>query len=809
MAFTGTPWPAYCSMTLREWSIAMMKTRFLKNIWTRHSTIQSGVLTASVAAFVGIQAPLAHADLAELIKAQPTDKIAVVTSASDNADDGYGILSMSYDDFAQQVQLIDPSKRVLENPYFRIVEGESNETLRVGDFDGDNVLYHLMHARAYYAKLAQASGYPDAALDPATAQQIIIRVRMQNDYNLMLHFSATPDYDNSRYIPAEPPMVKFINEQNKEKFVALFTQLTSDLGCTYTVGQNLDCPNDCGDLSADLAKSAVANQTYSPLGPEKNFVKDVATVIASKRSCSEKEAAITSSYLKALATVDIAPWNQEILFDKQKAVMAPVDWYNMATSAGLAASTSNWISLSATPLQLISNYNGGIDGEKIPDVVYHEAFHYSSDAEGLFPMASEGNPVAEDYANYFGSSLNGRPAMAEISELSSREYKHDYRKIPEIKDTFPSTYNATSFGTAIFWAIRDKLGQDRADQLVWNSLHFLDGSALHLDVPKAVSSAAHADNALSQEEVTWIDDLLSKYHQSYVNLEVKFNPGEASKLLDPDKVKKAGSDQADHLKNISGELQANGTPLDSETTSHISDVAEKLKGEANRPGFRSKVVIVLNSIAKAMKTTEVDTGKAFGYAGTVVSAAGNAPIDFGTDLVSAIIMGHGMLTGKELTTSKDPATGNELPAKYAGRDHGLDAQLTGAVGGVAATYYTYAGLAALGFSFTNVVSTSAFGVVFVNTEVCARSNPRRNNALDRYCAENTKLANSINSDTAKAGATLGTKVHEELVKIKLFFKKLFADAPQPTQAPQTPPASQDPQSDPQVPQDSQQPSENQ
>ena len=80
-----------------------------------------------------------------------------------------------------------------------------------------------------------------------------------------------------------------------------------------------------------------------------------------------------------------------------------------------SVTSGNWIGLGTnSALGLLTHYNGGIDGAKIPSVIYHEAFHWASDADGYFPMASEGNPVAEDYANYFGSSILNRPEMAMI-----------------------------------------------------------------------------------------------------------------------------------------------------------------------------------------------------------------------------------------------------------------------------------------------------------------------------------------------------------------------------------------------------------
>src|SRR6185437_2213410 len=105
-------------------------------------------------------------DIADLLKNSPQcqgGRICVVVPVPDSPNDDYGLLSMAPQDFVNKTELNDPTK--LENQYFQIVGDQGSDTLPVGDFDGDNVLYHLMVARNYYANLAANSGFADPALD--------------------------------------------------------------------------------------------------------------------------------------------------------------------------------------------------------------------------------------------------------------------------------------------------------------------------------------------------------------------------------------------------------------------------------------------------------------------------------------------------------------------------------------------------------------------------------------------------------------------------------------------------------------------
>jgi len=448
-----------------------------------------------------------------------------------------------------------------------------------------------------------------------------------------------------------------------------------------------------------------------------------------------------------------ALWGQEVWFDSPKKQLSGVNWYDFAVTAGMAIATKSWeTGAVSVPMQFYEHYNAGLDAAKMPDVIYHEAFHYATDAKGLFPMASEGNPVAEDYANYFGSSIIGKPQIAEINEFSSRFYKHNYNKIVDIKDTTPSDYNAFSFGPSIFWQIRKWVGQARADQLVWNSLLSLKGSFKHRDVPVAVSAAAHADQDLTAQEIQEIDDLLAKHHQSYENLELKFNPGEALALMEEAKIQAQGVQTAQAVRAIPDELGAAGVTLSDEDKKQVSDTADAMEAEAKKPGFKDKVIGALRELGHLLDRGAIDAGKGIGYAGSAISAATEAPLSFGTDFTTGLILGHGLISEHEQR---------------------LVYQLTGAGGGVASIYYTYAGLGALGFAWATPVTTSAMGIVFVDSLVCMKANPTGKSEKDQYCAKNNKIMAVIGNDSAKAGDKSGTLIRRTAIKVGDFFAKPF------------------------------------
>src|SRR5579885_3631469 len=112
------------------------------------------------------------------------------------ADNGYGILTMSQEELETALG-VPKGAKTLENDAFKVVENQSETALPITDFDGRNVLYHLMEARAYYMGLAQKTGVPSQAF----SRKITVRVRVDVQPNPFLKFSKVPHANDSGYMP--------------------------------------------------------------------------------------------------------------------------------------------------------------------------------------------------------------------------------------------------------------------------------------------------------------------------------------------------------------------------------------------------------------------------------------------------------------------------------------------------------------------------------------------------------------------------------------------------------------------------------
>lgn len=300
-----------------------------------------------------------------------------------------------------------------------------------------------------------------------------------------------------------------------------------------------------------------------------------------------------SRYIPAERT---GKWDPEIWFDARRGRLEEMDWYDMGVDAGHGVWQESWLSFAVSgPIQMASHFNRGLDGAKIPSVVYHEAFHWATDREDFFPGISEDNPVAEIYADYFGSSLNNRPAMADIEEFSSRFFSRDYSKIPDLtKHVSPSNADLAAFCPSLFWKVRDLLGAPRADRLFWRSIPELYGSAHVTDIPPALQRAARLDTELSAAEVEEIEKVLADHFPSIRVAENKLNPPKP------------------------GAAPASPTPSSSPSLA----APKSLVGKIEHRGV---------SVAEEM-----------GYTGTALNSVAHAPLTFGADLVTSILFGDGV-----------------------------------------------------------------------------------------------------------------------------------------------------------------------
>ena len=132
--------------------------------------------------------------------------------------------------------------------------------------------------------------------------------------------------------------------------------------------------------------------------------------------------------------------------------------------------------------------NGGLNNlARDADVLYHEYTHAVIDRITLLGQVPDdfGDAMNEGYADYFASSFFNDPDMGEWSvnrQSGMRNLNHSNRFPDNIYQpgtgAIEAHYTGLIWGGAC-WELRETIGQQVADQIVFNSLYFLpkDGSA--------------------------------------------------------------------------------------------------------------------------------------------------------------------------------------------------------------------------------------------------------------------------------------------------------------------------------------------
>ncbi len=266
----------------------------------------------------------------------------------------------------------------LENSDFKVIMAESNQTALLNDFDGRNVLFHLMYARNYFLKLDPKN--------PVLNRKLIVRVHMDKEFNEETHFGSRSLRNRSGYFPAHY-LGAFDNE-------FLF----------YRQGTYINLP-------AILISSALSllNLPYGPL--------------------------------------------------------------------------------ISVPISLNRNKNQGFDSARQPYSIYHEAFHWVTDRPGYFQLLRNGAPVAEDYATYFGASILGQHKTHGLESYSDSKNIRDLTKIKKIKKSSGRPeidYNTARFIPTIFWKIRQWIGADEADRLIYQTIPLVGNQGFPSDVALAL-----------------------------------------------------------------------------------------------------------------------------------------------------------------------------------------------------------------------------------------------------------------------------------------------------------------------------------
>jgi hypothetical protein len=309
----------------------------------------------------------------------------------DPASDQHSLRELTPSELERELKLAPAFPDRLENSWFRVVEGMKEDVLPVNDFDGRNVLFHLMKARAYFSQFDSEN--------LALQNKVTVRVRLDRDYNRVTRFAKSASHNNSRYI---------------------YTDYRARWGAELWFHSPEEWREDrTGVVMRDLVDLVQLNIPVDAQGRTSGFGLNL-KVIPGRR------------YFQPLRDI-------------------------------------------------------GMDLAKVPSVIYHEAFHWVSDAPYPFDFKTEGHPLKEDFANYFGSVLNGAPKIAEMVDYVDATRVRDFRLGGPIRASMVGrkAYNDTNLLPFVFWQVRRSAGEYAlaADQLIWASLKRVTGKTRPSDLP--------------------------------------------------------------------------------------------------------------------------------------------------------------------------------------------------------------------------------------------------------------------------------------------------------------------------------------
>ncbi|AUX41820.1 hypothetical protein SOCE26_032450 [Sorangium cellulosum] len=148
------------------------------------------------------------------------------------------------------------------------------------------------------------------------------------------------------------------------------------------------------------------------------------------------------------------------------------------------------------------------------DVFLHEFTHYvSANAidynEGQFAineygLSPWGGSLDEGLADYFACSVNGDPSLGEASLAllgAGRDLADSAMKCPD--DLLGEVHEDGKIIGSLAWSLREKLGQERSDRLVWGAMALLTRNASFDDFVRGLRTTA--DSMVAVGELTAAD----------------------------------------------------------------------------------------------------------------------------------------------------------------------------------------------------------------------------------------------------------------------------------------------------------------
>ncbi len=329
----------------------------------------------------------------------------------------------------KEVELTDlESGDSFDGKFFRIVKGKDKEAVSFHDEDKEvilkaaNTYYHLSQAREYWIKKI-GSERPDAL------PKLTVRIDISNlfdDQGHYAHDNRDPQFNNALSIPAgQTP--EWVPEGREDAWGPEIWFRPKKVVDTRTLPNTLG-PNPLTQILTALEHPVI------------NYARN-------QLQTSMIERIFYPSYSSGSLQNDLLRF------------------------AGTIALTRFLISSSKRMDPLFMEKWFYLDTAMVPEVVYHEYAHI---VLADYLKISHSTPVLEGLADYFAADhANKRTVYSKVPGRSTSQAKDPYNKKPYTHWSEANRTASSDFVLAVLWDVRDVLGDETANKLVYQSRKYL------------------------------------------------------------------------------------------------------------------------------------------------------------------------------------------------------------------------------------------------------------------------------------------------------------------------------------------------
>ena len=330
-------------------------------------------------------------------------------------------------------ELLNPD--VAETEHFRVVMKKSDAPVRFSELSDEdrlrasNLIYHYTRAREYFIQVQHSE-------EVLNMEQVVIRLDITNGANTTGHFdndSLNPKYNSAFSIPPGSgfvPIRKDPNDSNSE--IVGRKAVNWGLETFYNPPKSIP------------TKELLAHLSQDPLDPTIKTARGI--VYPTQISVASQNAArffFTPSY-------DSSTWIDSLT--RQVGTLAVIE-------------ASFVVMKQINHALLPKNYY--LDAALIPEIIVHEFSHL---ALSKYLVPTQATPVVEGMADYFAAVIGDSPKLAlKIKEYSTGQGKNG-SKVKPFDVAYERKEKATSdYVLGLLWGIREVLGAQATDRLVWAS----------------------------------------------------------------------------------------------------------------------------------------------------------------------------------------------------------------------------------------------------------------------------------------------------------------------------------------------------